>query len=108
MSYAPIHTEVRDGFDIAFYALPENTNPADWFDMESGDRTVELIKNGTYDWFIAKVTASKDGVELGDDYIGACCYNSASDFPKEEPVYYEDMVAEAIRAARARINAINA
>ena len=103
----PIHTEVRDGFDIAFYALPEDTNPADCFDIEPDDRTLELIENGTYDWFIAKVTASKAGVELGADYLGACCYDSAGDFVKSGD-YYDSMVDEAICQARARIDAINA
>ena len=103
----PIHTETRNGFDIAFYALPEDTNPADSFDIEPGDDTLKLIENGTYDWFIAKVTASKAGVELGADYLGGCCYDSARDFVKAGD-YYDSMVDEAICQARACIDAINA
>lgn len=103
----PVHTETRDGFDIAFYALPEDSDPADHFDIQGDDdRTFELIANGTYAWFCAKVTASKGGVELGCDYLGGCCYDSEVAFVTDSG-YYEDMVASAIDEARKAIARIN-
>src|SRR5258707_7780988 len=94
----PIHTEQRNGFEIAFYALPEDTDPADSFDIQEGDDTLERIASGYYDWFCARVTASKAGIVLGDDYLGCCCYESASNFP-EDSGCYEDMVQTAIANA---------
>lgn len=101
MHYELIHEEEREGFTIRFYAAPEDTDPRDCFDVDL-EEAVEGIQSGRYDWFMAKVTASKAGVELGADYLGACCYPSARDFIRD--AYYEDMVAEAISQARHSIS----
>ena len=85
-----INTETRDGFTIHAYAAPEDTNPNDQFD-DNGE-TAEAISNGTYEWFMVKVTASKAGVELAEDYLGGCCYKNISDFISEPDGYYADMI----------------
>lgn len=97
-----LHTETYEGFEINFYAEPETEDPTGYF--ASGDdaldaETVEMIRNGTYDWFVAKVTASKAGIVLGTDYLGGCCYDSARDFPTESGGYYEDMRDRAVSEA---------
>jgi hypothetical protein len=99
-----IHSETRDGFDIAFYALPEDIDPRDCFDdaIEAEYDTFGKIERGELAWFCAKVTASRDGVELGCDYLGACCYESCAAFVSEDG-YYPDMVAEAIEQAKATL-----
>lgn len=102
---APLHTERREEFDIAFYALPEDEAPEDCFD-EEGDETAKAIREGRYDWFCACVTASRAGIELGVDYLGACCYDSASDFPTDSG-YYEGMVSTAISEARLTLARLN-
>lgn len=94
-----IHTEERDGFYIQFYAMPEHMSPNDCFDDDG--QTARDIEAGVYEWFTACVVASKAGVELGADYLGGCCYPSASDFIEE--LYYEDMALAAMNEARERI-----
>lgn len=96
MHWELIHEESREGFDIHFYAAPETDDPRDHFDDDG--ETARAIAEGRYEWFVARVTASKHGVELGADYLGGCAYETAGDFVG--PGYYEDMVNEAIAQAR--------
>lgn len=100
-----LYTEIRDGFDIAFYALPEDTAPEDCFD-DPNNETANAIREGRYDFFTAKVTASKAGIVLGASYLGCCCYDSASDFPRDSG-YYEDMVSEVVTEAQRTITSLN-
>lgn len=94
-----ISTSEQDGFEIRFYATPETMHPNDCFDDDG--ETAAAIHNGEYEWFVAKVTANKAGIELGADYLGACCYPHVTDFLEE--LYFEDMVAAAVAEARERI-----
>lgn len=97
-----IHTETRDDFEIAFYALPEDTAPEDQFDGEHAAEDIAAIREGRCEWFTAKVTASKAGIELGADYLGCCAYLKFSDFVTEDG-YYPDMCAAAIAEARTKL-----
>ena len=100
-----IHTEKCGGFDIHFYACEEHTHPRDSFD-DSVDDIAEIcrkIDNCTYVWFIAKVTASKAGIELASDYLGCCLYDSCQQFV-EENGYYADMKARVIEEAKQTIH----
>ena len=94
-----ISTTEIDGFEVKFYAMPEDMHPNDCFDDNGA--TAAAINAGEYEWFMACVTASKAGVELGADYLGACCYPSAADFIEE--LYFEDMAAAAINEAREKL-----
>lgn len=96
-----IHTFTKDGFDIRFSVIPELTHPNDLFD-DDGD-TARAIADGDYEWFIACVTASKNGVELADEYLGGCCYASFDAF-MDENGYFDDMVATAIDVAKQTID----
>ena len=94
------HEETVDGFDIVLHTTGE-TEPPDW-DFESEEdraETMRKIDDGTWDYFIARVTASKHGIVLGTDYLGGCCYDSVSQFV-EDGDYYKGMVQEAIEEAR--------
>jgi len=93
-----IHTDVVDGFDVALYVAPEEDDPADHFEDAE---IVQDIREGRLDWFIAKVSASKHGVELADDYLGACCYESTNAFIKD--AYYIEMVQNVVIDAKAMI-----
>jgi hypothetical protein len=95
-----IHTFTKDGFDIRFAVIPELTHPNDHFD-DNGE-TAQAINAGDYEWFIANVTASKNGIELADEYLGACCYATYADF-MDEGGYFDDMVDTAIDLARQNI-----
>ena len=100
-----IHTENCDGFDISFYALPEESHPRDSFDDTCHDITeiCRKIDNGTFAWFIAKVTASKAGIELASDYLGGCLYESCKQFVTDND-YYADMKARVIEEAKQTIH----
>jgi hypothetical protein len=63
---------------------------------------VAKIENGTYAWFCAKVTASRNDVELAVDYLGCCCYESYREFI-EIGGYYQDMRATVVASAKAKI-----
>jgi hypothetical protein len=52
-------------------------------------------------YFIAKVTASKHGIELGTDYLGGCCYDRISEFLNDP--YFSDMVDNVITEAKETI-----
>ena len=49
-----------------------------------------------------KAIAYKGGIELAEDYLGACCYESLRDFIREDD-YYADMRRQVIEDARAAI-----
>ena len=93
------HREEKDGFVIDTYALPEDINPADVFDMFEDQETLEGIESGKYEWFCAKVTASKNGIKLASEYLGGCCYKNLDDFINQD-CYYGDMVRTVITEAK--------
>ena len=94
------HDEQRDGFHVKLYVTPEYMEP-DWdFDSEEDRQDVlRKIDNGTLAYFVARVTASKHGVELGSSVLGGCCYDSVQEFVKSGD-YYDDMVNESISEAK--------
>lgn len=100
-----IHTFIKDGFDIRFAVFPELTHPNDCFD-DDGD-TARAIDAGEYEWFVAMVTASKNGIELAADYLGACCYAAFDDFMADSG-YFDDMVATVIDEAKSAIASLAA
>jgi len=95
-----INTETRDGFTIHAYAAPEDTDPNDQFDDDG--EIAEAIRNGVYEWFMVKVTASKAGVELAQDYLGGCCSKNVSDFISDWGSY-EAMVTCVMDDAKSKI-----
>ena len=95
-----IHTFTKDGFDIRFAVFPELTHPNDAFDDDG--ETARAINAGEYEWFVAMVTAGKNGVELAEEYLGACCYKTYEEFMTESG-YFDDMVETAIDMARQTI-----
>ena len=95
-----IRTFTRDGFDICFSVAPEQDNPNDHFDDDG--ETARAIANGEFEWFIARVNVSRHGIELGDDYLGGCCYKTFDDFMTDSG-YFEDMISGAIAEAETAI-----
>jgi hypothetical protein len=107
-------------FEVLGQVAPEEMNPADDFDNPAD---VEAIQSGEIDWFQVRVVVTKDGHEIGSDYLGGCAYKSVQDFFKEhrdrDPMnrncsimrkargdnvvichYFPDMVHQAIQDAR--------
>ena len=100
-----IHTEQFEGFNISVYALEEFVDPRGSFasgDDDSDAETIDAIARGDLTWFCAKVTASKNDIELASDYLGCCCYNSMAEFI-DEAGYYGDMRATVVAMARTAI-----
>ncbi len=102
--YELIHTEQYKGFDISFYVTHEDLHPRDSFDefCRDIDELCQKIDNGDYVWFSAKVTASKNGIELASDYLGGCLYENEKQFI-EENFYYADMREIVINEAKKAI-----
>lgn len=100
MHWELIHEETREGFDIRFYAAPEIDSPEGAFDDDG--ETAAAIYEGRVDWFMAKMTANRNGIELATDYLGGCAYKSVRDFIREDD-YYADMCQTVINEARAAI-----
>jgi hypothetical protein len=99
--YTLRHTEEREGFTIKLYTTWEDSSP-DWeLSEEDSKQLLEDIENGKLEWFIAKVTAEKMGIELASDYLGGCCYRTIEKFIADS--YYRDMVDTVIIEARQRI-----
>ena len=96
-----VHTDERDGFTLTLSLTSEDSEP-DWEMTEEEKKDLfEKINNGALLWFMARVEASKNGVILGTDYLGGCCYESVQDFI--ERGYYADMAQIAIDEARETI-----
>ena len=99
------HTEIIEGFTINVFSLPEDISPRGQFETDDAQEIIEKIENGQLEWFCAKVTASKNGVLLAEDYLGACCYKSLSDFINPD-CYYGDMVKTVIKEAKETIKSL--
>jgi hypothetical protein len=111
------HTKEQDGFTVEFYALPEDLDPRDIFDpeIEAEFDTFGKIERGELEWFCVQCVASKDGIALGSDFLGGCCYASFEDFlepqfkiterdgSKHLRGYAEDMASEAVSQAKAQL-----
>ncbi len=100
-----IHTEVKEGFTIHCYAQQEDISPIGQFasgDDKADQEIIDKIASGDLTWFCAKVTASKEGIELATDYLGCCCYNSYQEFINHND-YYGDMVKTVITEAKSNI-----
>ena len=100
--YTSQHKTTAEGFDIELSIMDEDM-PPDW-DFESEDERQQLfekINTGETLYFIAKVTASKHGIELGTDYLGGCCYNRMSEFLNDP--YFAQMIDNAIAEAQDNI-----
>jgi hypothetical protein len=101
--YETIHTEKAAGFDVVFSVTHEHVEP-DWEFEDEADRqdTLDRIDRGDLVYFVARVEAFKNGVLLGTDYLGGCCYDSHMQFV-EASDYYADMVENAVSEARQTI-----
>jgi hypothetical protein len=101
--YETISTSTAAGFDIVFSVAPEHVEP-DWDFEDEADKqdTLDRINRGDLVYFVARVQAFKNGIELGTDYLGGCCYDSYDQFV-EASGYYADMVESAVSEARENI-----
>ena len=98
-----IHNELREGFAIAFYAEAEDmTIDQMKFEADAIEEISEQLDSGALVLFCAKVTASKNGVELASEFLGGCIYKDEKDFVNND-CYYGDMVNAVIAEAKQTI-----
>jgi hypothetical protein len=91
----------KEGFIICFEALPEEIQASKHFIDECGWNTEQFEKIDHFDFFCAKVSAHKDGKELGSSYMGCCSYENASDFyTNNKHAYFSDMVEDVLSEAK--------
>jgi len=99
-----IKQQTIQGFLISFYALPADDNIFDSFsEYEDAKETQDKINSGEYVHFLAKITASKNGIELADYYLGSCIYNTFEEFWNIKEDYCSDMIDHVIREAKENI-----
>jgi hypothetical protein len=99
-------SEEYKGFTITFQALIEDTPPEESFDTDVFADHIRAIHNGEVMYFCAKVTASFNGLELAQDYLGCCDYENYEDFTAEPSDYYADMRETVVEAAMAQMEEI--
>ena len=104
-----MHTEEVDGFTVKWFRCEEDATPGESFNYDD-EQMAELYRDidaGQLEWFAVRVSAYKAGVELADDYLGGCCYESFAAFLAESENgcegYATDMRANVIRDAKAKI-----
>ena len=101
-----IHSEAREGFKIDFYALEDFQDVRDMFEDDEAAEIIAQLEAGELVQFTAKLTASKNGIELAADYLGGCIYEDEKDFIDNND-YYGDMVQTVISEARQAIIDLN-
>jgi hypothetical protein len=108
--YETIDTREVNGFTIILSVTPEDMHPRDSFDdtVDDIDEMCRKIDAGLLDWFIVRVQALKNGIELGTDYLGGNLYTSCRDFIEESGGYYQEMIDSAIDEAKKNIEALTA
>ena len=65
-----------------------------YFVKECGWTESEYHKIKDCTWFVAKVTAWKDGIEFAAEYLGGCCYETVEEFYTK---YKDDALADMVR-----------
>ena len=98
---------IHKGFDIVIDTSYEDIHPRDLFDTECDDvdEICRKIDAGIYDWFMVRVRAMVDGIEMSSSYLGGCLYESRSDFLKEEDMV-SDLIDEAVFQAEIRARSL--
>lgn len=104
----PVLVETIENINIYFEPLLEDCSPYDLFEWEDAKETIEKVDSGEWVYFVAKVTAKIDGendepynLELADDYLGGCVYESYEDFyTKYKEDYYSDMRDTVVKEAK--------
>ena len=102
-----IYLKTVDGFGILFEAEEEDRSMRQHFIIECGwtENQYRRIKNCA--WFVAKVTAWKDGIELAAEYLGGCCYEAVEDFyTKYKDNYLADMIKEVVAQAKIKASPV--
>lgn len=90
-----VWTFKTDHFCVKFEVTPDYD--ADLSFDETGE-VADRINRGLFDCFVARIAVQFEGWTIGEDYLGACIYESPQDFIGDG--YFRDMVRIAIDEAR--------
>ena len=89
-------------------------NPETHFKRECGFSDAQYEEIEDFYWFCAKITAYRAGLELGNAYLGACCYKDLQEVLGNGGIgsvlsgYGPQMVEEALEEARSTIKTLTA
>lgn len=77
-----VWTFETDRFFVGLFAEEEDLDPADSF---SEQEDIDAVRSGRAEWFCAAVrvylkTPDDDWLELAEEYLGGCAYESVRDF----------------------------
>ena len=96
-----IYLKTVDGFGILFDAEEEDRSMRHHFIKECGWSESQYRKIKDCAWFVAKVTAWKDGIERAAEYLGGCCYTTVEEFyTKHKDDYLAQMIDEVVTRAK--------
>lgn len=101
-----LDTRIHKGFDIRIDTAYEEIHPRDLFDHDEDDvnEICRKIDAGIYEWFMVRVRAMIDDVELGSAYLGGCLYERREDLL--EDTMLEDLIDEATFQANIRAKSL--
>ncbi len=95
-----IHTFKTARLTIETAVAPEDFQPDFDFDNDHDrDEFFRKIDNGVLEWFQVRVRVLLDHkFEIGADYLGGCCYDTAQEFLRED--HWRYLVCDACEEAR--------
>jgi hypothetical protein len=93
----------REGYDIIVDKSYEDMDPKDCFDDECFNikEMYEDINSGRLDWFMLRVRVLVEGLELADEYLGACLYKDAREVLTDGTA--EDLIDQAMNRAKGQV-----
>ena len=99
--YTLIKQENVKGFDIQF-SVDEDIffDPSDLFsEKEDIDVCRDKLESGEWLVFTARITASKCGIVLAEDYLDGCVYSNPIEFWNKDEDYCSEMIDNVIKQA---------
>jgi hypothetical protein len=93
----------REGYTIIVDKSYEDLDPKDCFDETCFDmkEMYNDIDSGRLDWFMLRVRVLVEGLELADEYLGACLYNDAREVLTDGTA--EDLIDQALTRAKQQV-----
>ena len=101
--YDELATYEREGYTIIVDKSYEDMDPKDCFD-DTCFNMKEMyndIDSGNLDWFMLRVRVLVEGLELADEYLGACLYKDAREVLTDGTA--EDIIDQAIDRAKGQV-----
>ena len=93
----------REGYTVIVDKSYEDLDPKDCFDETCFDmkEMYNDIDSGRLDWFMLRVRVLVEGLELADEYLGACLYKDAREVLTDGTA--EDIIDQALTRAKQQV-----